>query len=300
MKGGDFIQKYDVARRFIDEKLDELCSNPEPAIPGRLMDSMAYSLLAGGKRLRPVLCIKAGEIFGLSWEDTLPMALALEMIHTASLIHDDLPAMDDDTLRRGKATNHVLFGDALAILAGDALMAWAFEYPLSELTKRGLPSENICSAMVILARALGPSGICGGQTLDIDEMSFEETPDFPWKVARQKTAVLLQASILSGAVLAGACEDDLSSLGAFGEHLGAAFQIVDDILDVTSTAENLGKTPGKDRSQNKMTFAAAYGVEGARDLAKRESALAAEALASVEGDTAFFAALPEFLCGRTM
>ena len=300
MKVGGFNIEYDEARHFIERELAELCSNPAPTIPKRLMDSMAYSLLAGGKRLRPVLCIKAGEIFGLHWKKTLPMALALEMIHTASLIHDDLPAMDDDTLRRGKATNHVLFGDGLAILAGDALMAWAFEHPLSTLMEIGLPGENICKAMLIMAQALGPSGICGGQTLDIDEMSMEGSPDFPWKVARQKTAVLLRASILSGATLAGADDDSLKGLGAFGEHLGAAFQIVDDILDVTSTTEKLGKTPGKDQSQNKMTFVAAYGVEGARDLAKKESALAAESLAPVRGDTAFFGALPEILFGRTM
>jgi len=263
------------------------------------MDSMAYSLRAGGKRLRPVLCIKAGEIFGLEREKTVPLALALEMIHTASLIHDDLPAMDNDTLRRGKPTNHVLFGDALAILAGDALMAWAFEHPLSALPGMGLPSDRICSSMHVLANALGPAGICGGQVLDTDGQSMDDSPDFPWKVTRQKTAVLLRASILSGAILAGADEESLTALGAYGDHLGSAFQIVDDILDVTSTAEELGKTPGKDESQNKRTFVAAYGLQKSRELASRESRLASAALEGVRGDTVFFSDLSEYLCERT-
>ena len=221
------------------------------------------------------------------------------MIHTASLIHDDLPAMDNDTLRRGKPTNHVLFGDALAILAGDALMAWAFEYPLAVLPDTGLPCDRICRSMHVLANALGPAGICGGQVLDTDGQSMDDSPDFPWKVTRQKTAVLLRASILSGAILAGADGKSLAALGAYGDHLGSAFQIVDDILDVTSTAEELGKTPGKDESQNKRTFVAAYGLEKARELAARESRLASVALEGVRGDTAFFSDLSDYLCERT-
>ena len=299
MNRGDFKLQFDRARAFIEKSLEDLCSRPVSQVPPRLMDSMAYSLRAGGKRLRPVLCIKAGEIFGLEREKTVPLALALEMIHTASLIHDDLPAMDNDTLRRGKPTNHVLFGDALAILAGDALMAWAFEHPLSALPGMGLPSDRICSSMHVLANALGPAGICGGQVLDTDGQSMDDSPDFPWKVTRQKTAVLLRASILSGAILAGADEESLTALGAYGDHLGSAFQIVDDILDVTSTAEELGKTPGKDESQNKRTFVAAYGLQKARELASRESRLASAALEGVRGDTVFFSDLSEYLCERT-
>jgi geranylgeranyl diphosphate synthase type II len=299
MTGGEFKLQYDQRRMFVEKSLETLCASTMPHVPPRLLASMAYSLKAGGKRLRPVLCLKAGEIFGLEREKVIPLALALEMIHTASLIHDDLPAMDDDILRRGKPTNHVLFGDALAILAGDALMAWAFEYPLSILPGLGLPSDRICNAMLVLANALGPSGICGGQVLDIDDQSMEESPDFPWKVTRQKTAVLLRSSILSGAILAGADEESLKALGTYGDHLGIAFQIVDDILDVISTADELGKTPGKDESQNKRTFVAAYGLERARVIAGEESALAVAALEGVRGETSFFSDLSEYLCERT-
>ncbi len=299
MKVSGFDGLYAEARNFIEESLAVFCSSPGGAIPPRLMESMAYSLKAGGKRLRPVLCIKGGESFGLSREKTLPMALALEMIHTASLIHDDLPSMDDDMLRRGKPTNHVLYGEALAILAGDALMGWAFEYPLSALPGLGIDAGRICRAMQILANALGPSGICGGQVLDTDGESIEETPDFPWKVTRQKTAVLIRASLLTGAVLAGADEKSLDALGEYGWRLGNAFQIVDDILDVTSTAEELGKTPGKDKSQEKRTFAATFGLEKARQLAAEESSAAVHALEGASGDTSFFTALAGYLCERT-
>jgi geranylgeranyl diphosphate synthase type II len=198
MNRGEFKLQYDRARVFIEESLEGLCSSPVSLVPPRLMESMAYSLRAGGKRLRPVLCIQAGETFGLDREKTVPLALALEMIHTASLIHDDLPAMDNDTLRRGKPTNHVLFGDALAILAGDALMAWAFEYPLAVLPDTGLPCDRICRSMHVLANALGPAGICGGQVLDTDGQSMDDSPDFPWKVTRQKTAVLLRPPSFRG------------------------------------------------------------------------------------------------------
>ena len=292
-----FARQFAEIRTFIDEGIEIFCAQPSPLVPSRLRDSMVYSLLAGGKRLRPALCLKGAELFGIARERALPLALSYEMIHTASLIHDDLPAMDDDVLRRGKATNHVLFGEATAILAGDALMALAFEYPLRELPEMGIAPERICSALSLMASALGPSGICGGQVLDMDgELLSEETP---WRIARQKTAVLLSAAVTAGAILGGADEGAQASLRAYGNHLGTAFQIVDDILDVTSTAEELGKTPGKDAAQKKKTFVSVYGMEKALSLASEQTALAVAALENLPGDTAFFSGLADYLTERT-
>lgn len=299
MTNDEFACLYSESRRFIEEGIERFCSAPVPTIPRRLREAMSYSLTAGGKRLRPVLCIKAGEIFGLPREKSLPMAIALEMIHTASLIHDDLPSMDDDVLRRGKPTNHVLYGEALAILAGDALMACAFEYPLLSLPDLGTPLDRICTAMFFLANALGPSGICGGQVLDIDRESMDDSPDYPWRVAKQKTAALIRASVIIGATLAGADNVSLKAFESFGEHLGMAFQIMDDILDVTATTYELGKTPGKDAEHQKKTFVALYGVEQAKKLATEENEKAMRALENVKGDVSFFSTLTRSMCGRT-
>ncbi len=299
MTDREFSAAFSEARQFVEEGIVRLFSTPPPKVPHRLTTSMEYSMKAGGKRLRPVLSLKAGELFGLPWEECLPVGLALEMIHTASLIHDDLPAMDDDALRRGKPTNHVQYGEAMAILAGDALMAWAFEYPLSELPRLGIAPDRICEALRTLANALGPSGICGGQVLDTDDESSLLTDDHPWTVARQKTAILIQASVLTGAIIAGADHNALHALSEYGEHLGVAFQMEDDILDVTSSPEELGKTPGKDEAQRKRTFVSVFGLEKARRLAKDESEKAVEALKGVPRDTSFLRLLAEKLVGRT-
>ncbi len=294
---GNFARQFSEIRTFIDGEIEAFCSERPPLVPAKLGNSMAYSLSAGGKRLRPALCLKGAELFGIGWDRAFPLALSFEMIHTASLIHDDLPAMDDDVLRRGKPTNHVLFGEATAILAGDALMALAFEHPLSRLPGKGIEAARICSALSLLASALGPSGICGGQILDMEgEFLPEETP---WRIARQKTAVLLSAAAVTGAILGGADEEARASLAAYGTYLGTAFQIVDDILDVTSTAEELGKTPGKDAAQSKKTFVAVYGLEKARSLAAEQTALAVRALGNLPGDTAFFSGLADYLTERT-
>ena len=290
---------FSEAGEFVESRLQGIAEAlPAPA-PARLRDSIMYSLTAGGKRLRPILCLKAAEVFGMGWERSLPLALGFEMIHTASLIHDDLPAMDNDVLRRGKPTNHVLFGESLAILAGDALLAWAFEYPLTKLAEADIAADRICEAMRIMANACGPFGICGGQVLDTDPESMEDGADFPFKVAAQKTAVLISACVESGAVLGGADRKDAGAFRAYGTHLGATFQMVDDILDVTSSAEELGKTPGKDATQNKKTFVSLFGLEETRSLAKTESEMAVEAIRGIKGDTGFFEALSGYLVERT-
>jgi geranylgeranyl diphosphate synthase type II len=269
-----------------DAALKALCEHPDGRIPQRLMSSMSYSLLAGGKRLRPALCLAAAERCGVSADSAMPMAIALEFMHTASLIHDDLPCMDDDDLRRGAPTNHVAFGECMAVLAGDSLMIWSFGYALENLPKLGISAKRSSRAVAALSDASGPAGMCGGQALDTDAASRRQESGFVYEIAEKKTAALIRAALVSGAALGDADENVLARYSDYGTHLGLAFQIVDDILDVTATAEELGKTPNKDVSQDKITFVSTYGLEGARQRALEESEKAVRALAPIfpEGD----------------
>ncbi|MDR1916522.1 MAG: polyprenyl synthetase family protein [Synergistaceae bacterium] len=269
-----------------EEHMRNLCGEPYEHIPPRLMEAMSYSLLAGGKRLRPALCLAAAERSGVSPGRAMPMAIATEFMHTASLIHDDLPCMDDDDLRRGLPTSHKKFGECLAVLAGDSLMIWSFGYALSHLPPQGIPAERVVRAVGILSESSGPAGMCGGQVLDTDAQSREDREDFVYRIASSKTAALIRASLVSGAMLGDITDTALQCYYDYGTHLGLAFQIVDDILDVTSTADVLGKTPNKDETQHKLTFVSAYGIEQARQMALKESIEAERAMESLfpEGD----------------
>ncbi|MDR3279037.1 MAG: polyprenyl synthetase family protein [Synergistaceae bacterium] len=267
-----------------EKYLSALFSFPGEGMPLRLADAMSYSLMAGGKRLRPALCLASAERCGLAPEMAMPMACAIEFIHTASLIHDDLPCMDDDDLRRGRPTSHKVFGECLAVLAGDSLMIWAFGFALSGLNSNGVPAELASRAVACLSEASGPAGMCGGQVLDTDAQSRMASDDFVYRIAEAKTAALIRSSVVSGAILGGADERTLRHYGDYGTHLGLAFQIVDDILDVTGLAEELGKTPNKDASQDKMTFVSSYGLEGARRLAMEESSRAMDSLSPLFPD----------------
>ncbi|MDR1471005.1 MAG: polyprenyl synthetase family protein [Synergistaceae bacterium] len=264
----------------------DLCGEPHKNIPSRLMEAMSYSLMAGGKRLRPSLCLAAAERSGVGPSRAMPMAMAVEFMHTASLIHDDLPCMDDDDLRRGLPTSHRKFGECMAVLAGDSLMIWSFGYALSHLPSQGIPADRVVRALAILGEASGPGGMCGGQVLDTDIESRADGDDFVRRIASAKTAALIRASLVSGAMLGDITDADLQCYYDYGTHLGVAFQIVDDILDVTSTAEAIGKTPNKDESQDKITFVSAYGLERAREMAAEESLEAEHAMESLfpEGD----------------
>jgi geranylgeranyl diphosphate synthase type II len=267
----------------IDASLERLCADFKDRVPPRLASAMTYSLMAGGKRLRPILCLASAERFGVPPDIAMPLAIAVEFIHTASLIHDDLPCMDDDDLRRGKPTSHKMFGEHMAVLTGDSLMLWAFGYALSRLTRNGIEVWNSIEAAVCLSHASGPAGMCGGQVLDTDSESFEAGKDFVYEIARRKTAGLISASVVTGALLGGAPKREIAIVDEYGLRLGLAFQIVDDILDATGTPEELGKTPHKDEKQGKTTFVSVFGLEGARRLAGEESAKAAEAAASLWG-----------------
>jgi geranylgeranyl diphosphate synthase type II len=262
----------------IEAGLRELCESKRDTVPPRLLESMSYSLLAGGKRLRPALCLASSERNGATAEQAMPMAAALEFIHTASLIHDDLPCMDDDDLRRGSPTNHKVFGECTAVLAGFSLMICAFEHAISGLAANGIPPGTALRAAAYLCRATGAEGMCGGQMLDTDRRSQDSSRDFVYRIAEKKTSALVRASVVTGALLAGASDETVGRYSEYGEHIGIAFQIVDDILDVTGTPEKLGKTPHKDEEQDKMTFVSAYGLDGAKRRAEDESVRAAEAL----------------------
>ncbi len=249
----------------------------DKTIPSHLKEAMGYSLEAGGKRLRPFLCMAGAELAGRPATEVMPMAMALEMFHTASLIHDDLPCMDDDPLRRGKPSSHIVFGECLATLAGDSLLLWAFETAIQGLCPH-FPPKRVLRALQVFARAIGPSGVCAGQVLDTDTSSWKNDPDFVWEIASLKTGTLIRASVLTGGILGGLAEDREAALYNYGTHLGTAFQVVDDLLDKTGTTEKLGKTPGKDAAQNKLTFVSAYGLATARTIALSESLAAVQAL----------------------
>jgi geranylgeranyl pyrophosphate synthase len=245
-------------------------------IPRKLRAAMEHSLFGGGKRLRPALCLAAGELVGGNRANVLPGACALEMVHTYSLIHDDLPSMDDDELRRGQPTCHVAFGEASAILAGDALLTDAFAVLVSSRAE----TDRIRRAVTILARAAGSEGMVGGQQLDLDGEGAEPTVERANAIHGMKTAALIRAAVLVGAVLAGAGNVELDELGRYGQSLGLAFQVADDVIDHTGTAEEMGKSPGKDADQGKLTYVAAVGLEAAR---KHARALSHEAIAALEG-----------------
>ena len=244
-------------KALVDQALEQ---SIEIARPEKIYEAMRYSLLAGGKRLRPILCLATCDLIGGTSAMAMPTACALEMIHTMSLIHDDLPAMDNDDFRRGKPTNHKVFGEDIAILAGDGLLAYAFEYVATQ-TKNVTP-ENIIRVVASLGRTVGASGLVGGQVLDLEsEGKSDITAETLSFIHTHKTGALLEASVVTGAVLAGAEETDVNRLSQYAKNIGLAFQIIDDILDITATDEQLGKTAGKDLQAQKATYPSLWGLE---------------------------------------
>jgi geranylgeranyl diphosphate synthase type II len=283
------------ALRRLEEALDcylpNVDSNPGAACPARLASAMRYSLLGGGKRLRPILCLLANEACGGDGEAALPAACALEMVHTYSLIHDDLPAMDDDDLRRGRSACHRAFDEATAILAGDGLLTLAFEVVAREVR----PSAAALRSVRILAEAAGPSGMVAGQMADLQAQGRAQpqvsgrhgepavtTPGalvFLEGIHRRKTGALFSAPLRIGAVIAGAAETCIMALDRYGKALGLAFQIVDDLLDVQGDQTKLGKRVGKDSAVGKWTYPRFLGVDGSRRRARQ---LVHEAVAELE------------------
>jgi geranylgeranyl diphosphate synthase type II len=261
--------------REIDDVLSQWVPS-EVTEPVSIHKAMRYSLFAGGKRIRPVLGIAAARAVSDTPHGVENAVCALELIHTYSLIHDDLPALDNDDLRRGRPTCHKVFGEAMAILAGDSLLTLAFEV-LSRLS--GATAETKIRLVQELARASGTvGGMIGGQVHDIEGERQPPTAHLLESIHRAKTGALLRASVRMGAIYAGASEEQLAALSAYGEHVGLAFQIVDDVLDVEESSESLGKTAGKDQAQHKITFPAVYGLERSRAMADAERHAAHAAL----------------------
>lgn len=260
--------------RRVDAAL-AVCVPAESTPPETIHKAMRYSLFAGGKRIRPVLCIAAAEAITDNAFGVETAACSLELIHTYSLIHDDLPALDNDDLRRGRPTNHKVFGEAMAILAGDSLLTLAFEV----LAKLPVDARWRVRLVEELATASGTvGGMIGGQVDDLEGEGQTPTAELLERIHRAKTGALLRASVRMGAIYAGASDDQLAALSSYGEHTGLAFQIVDDILDVEQSSEALGKTAGKDAAQHKITFPAVYGLRRSHEMAEEERALAHRAL----------------------
>ena len=270
----------------LNDYLQEQCQLVESALnrwvphetepPQNIHKAMRYSLFAGGKRIRPVLCMSAARSVADNVECVEDVACTLELIHTYSLIHDDLPALDNDDLRRGRPTCHKVFGDAMAILAGDSLLTLAFEV-LAEV--KGVSAERRVALAAELATASGTvRGMIGGQVHDIEGEGQPPTAELLEAIHRAKTGALLRASVRMGAICAGACPEQYNALSEYGEHVGLAFQIVDDILDVEQPSEALGKTAGKDAQQGKITFPAVYGLDRSKQMADAELARAHECL----------------------
>ncbi len=286
------MQELEVCQRQIEEYLAG-CFAGQPAYRA-LYEAMRYSLLAGGKRIRPVLTVQFCRALGGTAEQALPFAAAIEMVHTYSLIHDDLPSMDNDTLRRGRPTNHVVYGEGLAILAGDALQTAAFEQVLSA----SLPAGRCAAAALILARAAGPDGMVAGQVLDMEgetrELSLEEITD----MNARKTGCLLEAAAQMGVTAAGGTEAQLRAAREYAAAIGLAFQIRDDMLNITSTREEMGKSVGSDAQRGKSTYVAHLGLEGCARIVEEQTARAKAALAGSGMDSAFFCQLADYLASR--
>jgi geranylgeranyl diphosphate synthase type II len=277
--GPDLQARLDELHRLVDQALDRALP-ADDAWPITIHRAVRYSLFAGGKRIRPLLTLAAGEAVGGARDEVMPLACALEMVHTYSLIHDDLPAMDDDDLRRGKPTSHKVFGEAVAILAGDALLTRAFHL-LAEVPE-GWDAPRLrrrLAAAALLGEAAGTRGLIGGQVEDLESEGRRVTPEALERLHRAKTGALLAACVRGGALLGGAGEAELERLGRYAAAIGLAFQIVDDVLDATEGDAQLGKTAGKDAAAHKATYVSIHGLERARELAR---GLLAEALAALE------------------
>ena len=266
---------FEEDRLAVEEALERLLP-PERTPPPSIHQAMRYSVFAGGKRIRPILCLESARIFATDATPALHPACALEFIHTYSLIHDDLPALDNDDLRRGKPTCHKKFGEANAILAGDALLTLAFQV----IGETPVPAERRVAILAEVAKGAGTiKGMVGGQVADLEAEGKKVGPETLEYIHRSKTAALIRASVVSGALCAGAGAEDVARLRRFGETIGWAFQVTDDILDVEESSAALGKTAGKDMAQEKATYPAVFGLERSHQIA---SELATQAMGELD------------------
>lgn len=295
----DYISEFQGLQGLVNDYLkryfDDLTNNVQEK---NLVKSMAYSIMSGGKRIRPVLSLATAKLLNGPIDEVMPFAAAIEMIHTYSLIHDDLPAMDNDDFRRGMATNHKVYGEAMAILAGDALLNEAFELLLktSLISKSGM--EQSIKASVIISDAAGKNGMIGGQVIDMESEGKEISAGLLKQMHRKKTGALLKASIMAPAVLLGASENLKEALEQYAENIGVAFQIKDDILDVVSSAKELGKPVGSDAKNMKTTYASLYGVEKAGQMLRDSTNKAVDALGCFGSEAWFLRETALYIANR--
>lgn len=289
----DFKTYLKTSKETVEAALD---GSLGPERPESLREAMRYSLLAGGKRLRPILCLAACELAGGTVSQAMPTAVALEMIHTMSLIHDDLPAMDDDDLRRGRPTNHKVYGEAVAILAGDALLTRAFE--MVALRSPGVPPDRLLQVVGELSLVAGAPGLVGGQVVDLESEGKEVSLETLEYIHLHKTGALLSACVITGAMLAGADEALIKALRVYAQGIGLAFQIIDDILDITASSDVLGKTAGKDLLADKTTYPKLLGLDESRQRADALVKEAKDALTPWADRAMPLLALADFITSR--
>jgi len=283
-------------RTLVDAALDRRLP-PADEPPPTIHEAMRYSVFAGGKRLRPMLALFGCEAVGGKLEDAMPAAVALELIHTYSLVHDDLPAMDDDDFRRGRPTCHKVYGEAVAVLAGDALLTHAFQV-LADPTATDVPAARRLQIVAEISAAAGSLGMVGGQTMDIQAEGKALDPTALLTLHSKKTGALLRASLRVGGLAGGADDAAMASLTRYGERLGLAFQIVDDILDIEGSSVEMGKTAGSDMRKHKATYPAVFGLEASRQEAARLLAEACEAVFPLGGGATTLLALADFVGRR--
>lgn len=269
-------------RKIIEDRLSEAFPPAEGPI-SEVIKAMNYSLMAGGKRLRPILCIAGSETVGGSGNDVLPVACALEMIHTYSLIHDDLPAMDNDDLRRGKPTNHKVFGEAVAVLAGDGLLTEAFNIMTKTSLTNEMPAGTFQRVVSLIATAAGFQGMVGGQAVDIQMEGSEVDRYLVDFIHTHKTGALISASVSSGAIIGGGSDEQVEALTAYGDRIGLAFQIADDILDIEGDSSIMGKGAGGDEERGKNTYPSIYGLKQSKEILRDMISEAVSSLDQFDG-----------------
>lgn len=292
----DLQQYLNEKKSLVDRALDRFLP-PEDAEPTIIHKAMRYSAMDGGKRIRPVLTIATAEALNDNTDNVMPVACAIEMIHAFSLIHDDLPCMDDDDLRRGKPTSHKVFGEAVALLAGDALFAFAFE--TISRTPKTVSADVVARVIALIASASGTSGMVGGQILDLMAEGKETNIKQVQLIHQRKTGALLLASVLAGAEIAGANSEEMSALTKYGENIGLSFQIIDDILDIEGEETIIGKKTGADAKLKKATYPAAIGLERSKVLAKEAADSAVQVVTQTLGHRgARLVEIANFIVGR--
>ncbi len=296
----ELMHRLEECRKKVDDALNEWMPKADE-IPSVLHEAMRYSVFAGGKRLRPFLVLESCKAVGGDEEKALPAACAVEVLHTYTLVHDDLPSMDNDDFRRGKPTCHKVYGEGMAVLCGDALQALAFELMATKLPERGVSAEVALKCIAVLAQLAGSKWLIGGQALDITEQAKGYSDRLPEKVLlihERKTGALMQGCCVIGGLIGDGVDEQIDALKNFGYWLGLAFQITDDILDEIGNPEKLGKSIGKDKQQKKLTYPMVFGLEKSQHLAKEAVERAVEALSIFGNEANLLRVLARFVLER--